>query len=84
MKNLSLWLAVMITWLLILASYLFPEFFTSLIVFILLLVLVFSIAANWAVSSSSKRSKRKFELKIKGPNHKNDFPFRITASIILI
>ena len=59
MENLSLWLAVIISWILILASYLFPEVFTPLMVFLLLVVLVSSVAANWAVSKSTRRFKRK-------------------------
>ena len=57
MENLSLWLAVAVTWLLIVASYLFPGVFTPLMVFLLLIILVFSIVVSWAISKSTKRSR---------------------------
>jgi membrane protein implicated in regulation of membrane protease activity len=59
MENLSLWLAVAATWALILASYLFPSLFTPLLVFLLVTVVVFYIAARWAISRSAGQPKKR-------------------------
>jgi len=63
MENLSLWLTVAATWILILASYLFPDFFTPLMVFLLLTVLVFSIVADWMMSEMAEHRRRKIRRK---------------------
>jgi len=73
MENLSLWLAVAVTWILILASYLFPDFFTPLMIFLLLIVLVFSIAANWIMSELTGQSRSRSTGKPEKPNHRNVF-----------
>ena len=84
MENLSLWLMVTITWILILASYFFPDFFTSTIVFLLLTVLVFSIVANWMMSESAKRPKPRSGEKTEKPNYGNVFQVHTIVSSIFI
>jgi len=58
MENLSLWLATAAAWALIIASYLFPSLLTPLIVLLLVTVVVFYVAARWAISRSPGQPKK--------------------------
>ena len=84
MENLSLWLMVAATWILILASYFFPDFFTPLMVFLLLTVLVFSIVANWMMSEPAEHSRRRSTERTENLNHRNVFQIHTLVSSIFI
>ena len=59
MENIGIWIMVIIAWVLFIISYLVPGVDWTLLIFLFLTVIAFSLIADWIISDTRTRKRGK-------------------------